>query len=599
MRSISFLSLIFLWFCISCSRDNKTEEDSNYPQDRPNIIFLLTDDLRWDALGFMGNNHIITPHLDNLADVSVSFINAYHVAPICMPSRSSIMTGKYLGTHGSSFDRPTNYVITEKEFSVSYPVLLRKAGYYTGFIGKFGFAVSEDSTKIVNKNLWTKEEYMPEESFDEWYGYPGQGQYRLLKDSTFNGYDNKWQATHLNEFMGYQADEFLENANAQNKPFCLSLSFKAPHAPFDPEEHVRRLYDNREIPRMVNDDPNYFEKLPEVVKKKSRNAQWYFGIIGRSSWNIEKDTTYQEFIKNYYALITGVDIVVGQIRHKLNKLGIANNTVIIFTSDNGFFCGSRQLMGKALLYDESAKAPMIVYDPRYMKEGRKEQGLISHVDIAPTILDLAGVEKPGNMPGKSFNDAVYGENNFDNFEPVISEVDNPENYQSIRSKFVRTKNFKFIRYHECHPVVEELFRIDKDTLEHENLIDKEEYRDIVRKMRNMLDSFEEKFVHYGKGNYKISLRRFPRESGLGFNDEFPAKEDKIETQNEMPASNNVGFKEAYLYVADFEKSAEIKNNDEEINFTMNQPKGKFDLEARLFDKKGRAYPVYYLYIEKL
>jgi len=506
MKRISFL-LFLLCICFCCNTDNKTDGDSEYPSDRPNIIFLLTDDLRWDALGCMGNKHIITPHIDDLADVSVSFMNAYHVAPICLPSRSSIMTGKYLGTHGSSFDRPTNYVITEKEFSVSYPVLLRKAGYYTGFVGKFGFAVSEDSIKVVNKNLWTKEEYMPEESFDEWYGYPGQGQYRPLKDSTFNGYENKWQATHLNEFMGYQADEFFENAIAQNKPFCLSLSFKAPHAPFDPEEHFRRLYDNIDIPRMDNDDPKYFTILPEVVREKSRNAKWYFGIIDRPEWHIEKDTTYQDFIKNYYALITGVDDIVGQIRHKLNKLGIADNTVIIFTSDNGFFCGSRQLMGKALLYDESAKAPMIVYDPRYMKKGRKEQGLISHADIAPTILDLAGVEKPGNMPGKSFmpivydkteeiHDAVYGENNFDNFEPVISEVDNPENYQSIRSKFVRTKNFKFIRYHECRPVVEELFSMNKDTLEHENLIDKEEYQDIAQEMREMLDSFEEKFVHY-------------------------------------------------------------------------------------------------------
>ncbi len=509
MLRISLLSLIFLWLCISCSRDNKTGEDSKYPQDRPNIIFLLTDDLRWNALGCMGNNHVVTPHIDKLADASVSFMNAYHVSPICMPSRASIITGEYLGTHGSCFDRPTNYVITKDEFSGSYPVLLKEAGYYTGFVGKFGFAVSRESEKIMHDNNWTKEEYMPKNSFDEWYGYPGQGNYRLADNGTFNGYENKWGASHLNEFMGYQAVEFIKNANCQAKPFCLSLSFKAPHAPFDPEKHFRRLYDNKEIPRMVNDDPMYFENLPDVVKKKSRNVKWYFGRMNRPEWHIEKDAVYQEFIKNYYGLITGVDNVVGQIRHKLNELGIAGNTVIIFTSDNGFFCGSRQLMGKAILYDESAKAPMIVYDPRYMKDdkGRLENGLISHVDIAPTILDLAGVEKPGSMPGKSFmpivydkteeiHDAVYGENNFDNQEPVISEVENPENYQSIRSKFVRTKNFKFIRYHECHPVIEELFNMEKDTLEHENFIDKEEYQDIAREMRQMLDSFEEKFVHY-------------------------------------------------------------------------------------------------------
>ena len=483
------------------------------PADKPNIIFLLADDLRWDAMGFMGNEHVITPHIDDLADESVSFMNAYHASPICYPSRSSIITGEYLGMHGSGFDRPTNYTITEKELDNSYPILLRKAGYYTGFIGKFGFAVTEDARKVVNKNdqfkFWHREEYMPKQDFDDWYGFPGQGEYRPREDGTFNGYENKWDATHLNEFMGYQATEFIQKASRQNKPFCLSLSFKAPHAPFDPEKKFRRLYDHRMIPRMINDDPEYYERLPDVVQEKSRNAEWYFGRNNRTSWHIEADSIYQEFIRNYYALITGIDHVVGQIRQCLNEAGIAGNTILIFTSDNGFFCGSRQLMGKALLYDESAKAPMIVYDPRYMegKTGRREKGLISMIDVAPTILDLAGIEKPENMPGESFlpiaydeseqiHDAVYGENNFDNQTPVISEVDNPIDYQSIRSKFVRTEDYKYIRYHECHPVVEELYKIIDDTLETDNLIRDPEYNTKVHEMRDLLNAFEKEFVHY-------------------------------------------------------------------------------------------------------
>jgi len=480
---------------------------------RPNIVFLLCDDLRWDALGYMGNEHIITPHIDKLADESVSFENAYHVSPICYPSRASIMTGEYLGMHGSGFDQPTNYTITEEEFTNTYPFLLKQDGYYTGFIGKFGFAVSED--KVLNKNYWHREKYMPKNHFDVWYGFPGQGSYRPRKGGSFNGFENKWNATHLNEFMGYQANDFIEKANHKDKPFCLSLSFKAPHAPFDPEKHFRRLYDHEHLPRMINDDPQYYKKLPKVVREKSRNARWYFGKINRPAWQIEIDRTYQEFIKNYYALVTGIDNVVGQIKQKLNELGIADNTVIIFTSDNGFFCGSKQLMGKALLYEESAKTPLIVYDPRYMqeKEGRMENGLVSVIDIAPSILDLADIEKPENMPGKSFmpivynnteeiHDAVYGENNFDNQAPVISEVENPDDYQSIRSKFVRTKNFKYVRYQECHPVVEELWKISKDTLEADNLIDNPEYEDVARKMRKKLDTFEKKYVNYKNTVYE-------------------------------------------------------------------------------------------------
>src|SRR4030042_1397915 len=194
--SILFLSSLFiLGLYASFSPDRKSTGDSDENQIRPNIIFLLTDDQRWDAMGFMGNEHVITPNLDYLAGQSVSFTNAYHVAPICHPSRSSIMTGKYLGTHGSGFERPTDYVITKEEFYSSYPALLQKAGYYNGFIGKFGFAVSKDSEKILNRGLWGREEYMPKNYFDVWNGFTGQGKYRPGKDGTFNGYENKWNAT--------------------------------------------------------------------------------------------------------------------------------------------------------------------------------------------------------------------------------------------------------------------------------------------------------------------------------------------------------------------------------------------------------------------
>lgn len=488
----------------SCIKSDKENDSSQ----KPNIIFLLADDLRSNALGCMGNKFVITPNIDKLADQSVVFLNAYHVAPICMPSRTSIMTGKYLGTHGSGFDRPTNYVITKEEFRTSYPVLLRDSGYYTGFIGKFGFAVSESSEKVLNRGFENKEEYMPKIYFDVWNGFPGQGSYRVREDGTFNGYENKWNSIHLNEFMGHQAVEFIEKAKSANKPFCLSVSFKAPHAPFDPQEQFRKLYDIGEIPRMVNDSPEYYKKLPKAVQEKSRNAKWYFGRVNRPEWHIEIDSTYQQFIKNYYALITGLDNVVGQIRQKLADLELAGNTIIILSSDNGFFCGSRQLMGKAILYDESAKAPLIVYDPRNMQWEKpgKVKGLVSIIDIAPTILDMAGIAKPENMPGRSIvplvrdeseeiHEALFGENNFDNFEPVIREVENPDNYQSIRSKFVRTKDFKYIRYQECHPEVEELFKINEDTLESDNLIMKSGFEEMARTMRMKLDSFEREFVN--------------------------------------------------------------------------------------------------------
>ncbi len=479
-------------------------------------MFLMADDQRADAFGFRGNEYIITPNLDSLASSGVVFENAYHVAPICMPSRTSVMTGQYLGTHRSGFDRPTNFIVAENEFKTSYPVVLRNNGYFTGFIGKFGFAVGGEE-KVKNNNYQDTQEYMPAHHFDVWNGFPGQGSY-FPQAGKFNGYENKQNASHLTEFMGDQAIEFFRQAKNSGKPFCLSISFKAPHAPFTPQEEFRKKYEGKVIPRMVNDAPEYYAKLPEVVKEKSRNARWYFGrtedyygkeVGYRRDWHIEVDSIYQEFIKNYYALISGIDHTVGRLRTELNQLGLDQNTVIIYTSDNGFFAGSKQLMGKALLYEESTRAPMIIYDPTVAgsESMRKESGLISHVDIAPSILDIAGIKIPNNYPGSSFmpivlgeketiHEAVYGENNYDDGYPLISEVEHPEEYQSIRSKFVRTPEYKFIRYHENHPVVEHLYKIDENPFEANDLIDNPEYANIAEELRGRLNDFERKYTKY-------------------------------------------------------------------------------------------------------
>lgn len=509
------VKLILILFIANCISGCQTGGEMTKKQ--PNIIFLMADDQRADAFGFRGNEHIITPNLDKLAADGITFDNAYHVSPICQPSRASVMTGQYLSTHKAGFDRPTDYIITDDEFQTSYPGQLRNSGYYTGFIGKFGFAVGVDGEeKMKNDGFENQSEFMPVQYFDVWNGFPGQGSY-FPTNGEFNGYENTSGATHLTEFMGDQAIDFFRSAQNSDKPFALSISFKAPHAPFNPAEEFRKKYENTVIPRMVNDGPEYHNNLPEVVKEKSRNAQWYFGrtegylgesIDYRQDWHIEIDSTYQEFIKNYYGLITGVDNVVGRIRSELQRLNIDDNTVIIYTSDNGFFAGSKQLMGKAILYEESAKAPMIMYDPRLSNEKhtKRVQAIISIVDIVPTLLEIAGIKIPDIYPGKSFiplvytekdmiHEAVYGENNFDNFYPLPSEVENVEDYESIRSKFVRTPEYKYIRYQETNPVIEELYKINEDPLETNNLIRDENYFEVTEMLREKMQEFEDSVVN--------------------------------------------------------------------------------------------------------
>ncbi len=492
---------------------------------KPNIIFLMTDDQRFDTMGFMGSEQVYTPNLDKLASDGVHFSNAFHVAPICMPSRASVQLGKYIGQHRCGFDLPTDYTVTKEEYKESYPSILRKNGYYTGFIGKFGFPVYDkkvhNSESVINPNsplddpyydkinhIDSLEESLPKESFDYWRGFLGQGKYRA--DSVtgkINGYDNKRNAEHLTEINTHQAEEFLELAKSQGQPFMLSISYKAPHRPFDAQKKWADFYKDMTIERMINDTPEDFALLPEVVRTHSRNASEYWGLenyrpsLGNvSPW--KEDVHFQREFKGYYALISGVDESVGIIRDKLKELDLEENTIIIYTSDNGFFCGSKQIGGKELLYEESIKAPMIVFDPRMeiSLRNRVVDGMISHVDICPTILDFAGIGKTRDMFGNSFVplvtgekqeicDAVYGENDFNNNYVEKEKHPNPEKYQSIHSKYVRTKEFKYIRYHLCNPIIEELWEIKSDPYERNNLVNNQKYTNQLNEMRQLLDDF--------------------------------------------------------------------------------------------------------------
>ncbi|OON94004.1 MAG: hypothetical protein ATN31_04725 [Candidatus Epulonipiscioides saccharophilum] len=481
---------------------------------KPNIIFFLTDDQRYDTFGFMGNHIVYTPNLDHLASESAKFSNAFHVAPICMPSRATMQLGKYIAQHNCGFDLPTDYTITSEEYEESYPVLLHENGYFTGFIGKFGFPIANvkahnggreihpnsppDNPYYKVERGFSEEELAPQ-FFDIWNGSSSNLRYFPDKNNKFNGYDNKWNDDHLSMFNAHQAGAFLEKAKESSKPFMLSLSFKAPHRPHTASPKWVEFYKDTHIERMANDKPEYFAVLPEVVRTHSRNANEYWGGHRANFKPWKDEEVFQHDFKNYYGLISGVDEAVGNIRHKLDELGLAENTIIIYTSDNGYFCGSKQLGGKELLYEESIKAPLIIYDPRN-KTDQWVDGLVSTVDICPTILDYAGISKTADMFGDSviplingskdeIHDAVYGENDFnDNYIDIDNHPD-PDNYQSIHSKYVRTKDFKYVRYHLCHPIVEEMWDIKNDPLETNNLVGNPKYEDKLNEMRKMLNTF--------------------------------------------------------------------------------------------------------------
>ncbi len=474
----------------------RTNRDST-AQKRPNIIFLMSDDQRWDAMGCMGNPVIKTPNMDRLAAEGVLFENAFLTTSICMASRASVMLGQFESRHQCNFERPSNRTIAYDEFDKSYPRLLQKAGYRTGFIGKFGFAVSKDKIRNCPLNpdgsrdskghLWKKEQYMPADKFDAWYGFPGQGGY-FPKDK---------KGKHLTQIMGEQTREFLESCKP-GRSFCLSISFKAPHGPTQSDPVYKDMYKDVKIPRQINDGDEYFEKLPKVVREHWR---------GRRVYNNEAALDkYQQFMKRYYQCISGIDVVIGRIRDDLKRLKLDNNTVIIYTSDNGYFCGSKGLGGKCLLYEESIRTPLIIFDPRLKASGQesRRKELVLNIDFAPTMLDMAGVEIPNTMQGKSvlglvggeqkkWRDSTFHENNFtSHFMPALSNAGSWRRKvleRSVRCKAVRTKRWKYIRYFEQRPIIEELFDIQNDPIEAYNLVGKPEYSDVLVRLRKLCDDW--------------------------------------------------------------------------------------------------------------
>jgi arylsulfatase A-like enzyme len=423
-------------------------------QQKPNIIFILTDDQRWDALGYAGNTIIQTPEMDKLAEQGVYFKNAFVTTPICAASRASILTGLYERTHGYTFGQTLN----ESYASESYPLQMKKAGYHTGFYGKFGI-----------KYPGFKSLFDEADDYDRDVKYPDRRGYFY---KTING-----DSTHLTEYTAYQAQEFIKSA-PEDQPFLLSLAFSAPHA-HDPAKDqffwtdaVDDLYKDVKIPGPILDQKKYFDAQPEYVKTSESRTRWF--------WRYDTPEHYQQSMKGYYRMISQVDIQIGKIRTLLEEKGIADNTIIIFMGDNGYFCGERQLAGKWLMYDNSLRVPMIIYDPRNPRH-RVVEDVALNIDIAPTILEFAGVKAPELWQGESLEGYVKGGNPAQGRPGFV--VEHLWKIDIIpASEGFRTHEWKYFRY-QADLDHEELYNLKKDPLEKNNIAGKNRYQEVLDEMR--------------------------------------------------------------------------------------------------------------------
>jgi arylsulfatase A-like enzyme len=430
---------------------------------KPNIVFLLSDDQRWDMLRCAGNPIIHTPNLDALARDGVRFRNMFVTTAICAASRASILTGLYERTHRFTFGtRP----LARTHTALSYPALLKKAGYRTGFVGKFGVVAEKGAVKDL---------------FDSFVPL-GHPYWKKQPDGS---------RKHLTDIEGERAIAFLDTVKP-SQPFCLSISFNAPHAEDnDPKQYhwqkeVDQLYGDTTFPVPKTMSEEFFRSHPAFLKNSESRV--------RFKWRFDSSMKYQDMVRGYYRMISGVDLVVGRIRAALQKHGLADNTVIVFTSDNGYFLGERGFADKWYIYEHSIRVPLLVFDPRAKKadRGRLVDAMALNVDLCPTLLDLAGIAVPKSVQGRSLVPLLRGKAPADwrtdfFYEHLFERKNIP------KSEGVRTERFTYVRWFEQKPVVEELYDHRADLDQTKNLVGDRGFADVLEKLRKRTTELRDRY----------------------------------------------------------------------------------------------------------
>ena len=478
---------------------------------RPNIVLLLTDDQSYRSMGCYGNAQVKTPNLDGLGADGVIFDAAYDTTAICMPSRAQVMTGMYEYKTGCNFSHGP---LSEDKWTQSYPVLLRKAGYYTGFVGKFGFSVKPNADDPSN---YHHNEDLPIDSFDEWYGWPGQGSYKTKDNEFVAHYAMKYP--HVTRTCGAVSQDFIKNAKEKDQPFCLSVSFKAPHGPMSPDPFFDDVYADTKW----QEPPNYDEKGAAHLPEQAKSGRQYLHI------NDFEPDRFQGTMRKYNQLVYGIDYAVGMIRAELKRQDLADNTVILFLTDNGYSCGAHAMGGKVLPYEEPSRSPMILYDPRHPVSGKgtRVKSVCGNIDMAPTILDLAGIPIPGNMDGKSLMPLL------DNPRDMVHDsilLINAWGNAPTHSLAVVTDRYKYIHWpfaHDMEPA-EELYHLVNDRFEMINLAAHPDKQAVLKRMQKRYDESLAvwKSQCVDGGNYPLFGKIFDRH--IPWHDKIAAMDSRMQ-----------------------------------------------------------------------
>jgi arylsulfatase A-like enzyme len=516
----SFSSLFLgasLILSMSSCQQKKVEEKA----EKPNIVFIMCDDHSLQTLSAYDNRYTETPNIDKIAKDGVIFENSFVGNSICGPSRATMLTGKHTHINGMK-DNSTAFDGSQ----MTYPKLLQKAGYQTAIVGKWH--LESDPT-----------------GFDYWNILPGQGQYynpdfiEMGEKKQYEGY----VTTITTDF----ALNWLDTQRDKSKPFCLLLHQKAPHRTWEPDTMYLDDFEDQTFPlpdnffdsyegrqaaaeqhqsiRSNDMDLAYDLKMEDPEGEIESRFPWYPGHTDRmneaqkTAWvnhyapiaeDFKKQNLtgkelyewkYQRYMRDYLSVIKSVDKSVGRVLDYLKENGLYENTLVVYTSDQGFYMGEHGWFDKRFMYEESFKTPLLMHLPKGFNKRGKLTELVQNIDYAPTILDLAGIKVPEDIQGMSLKPLLGDEQAVEWRKGLYYHYyEFPNEHMVKRHYGIRTDRYKLIHFYRDIDVWE-LYDLQNDPKEMNNLYGKEEYEELTEELKTQLTELQVQYKDTDESTY--------------------------------------------------------------------------------------------------
>jgi arylsulfatase A-like enzyme len=473
-RRLGFASLLLAVFLLAGHPPHKptampTQADQ---ATRPNIVLIMSDDHAAHAISAYGSRLINTPNIDRLAKEGMRLENCFVTNSICTPSRAAILTGKYAHVNGVPV---FNHIDNSQPMLQKY---LQQAGYYTGVIGKWHLGGNDPKRPDDGKPT----------GFDYWNILPGQGAY--FDPVMIEMGERKQLKGYTTDIITDLAIEFIQKNAQRDKPFLLMCHHKAPHRNWQPDEKHKKQFENVNVPEPKTFDDDYSTRSDAARAATMRIDQDLTdndlkmkppeGLAGREL----KRWKYLRYMRDYLACIASVDDNVGRLLDQLDRSGLTENTIVIYTSDQGFFLGEHNFFDKRFMYEESLRMPFLIRWPGHIKAGSVNDRMILNVDFAPTLLAAAGRPVPVDMQGRSFLPLLLGSEVRDWRTSMYYRYYHPGHHNVAAHYGVRTDRHKLIYFGKLDQW--ELFDLKEDPVEMKNVYGDPAHADILKRLKTEL-----------------------------------------------------------------------------------------------------------------